>query len=101
MFRFKRPNCKRLSLPFLIGLEKCNNLNLQKFSSRPNYKLWFSFFAVGKPIDVPKDPNPSRELVAEFHKKYENALVELFNEYKSKYHSLGNEAVIHIEWNTD
>lgn len=55
------------------------------------------FFTVGKPIDVPKDPNPSKELIAEFHKKYEDALVELFNEHKSKFHPLGSEAEIRIE----
>lgn len=52
---------------------------------------------VGKPIDVPKDPNPSKELIDEFHEKYEEALVELFDENKEKFHPLGSKAALQIE----
>jgi len=40
---------------------------------------------VGKPIDVPKEPRPSSELVDEYHQKYMDALATLFNDHKTKY----------------
>lgn len=57
----------------------------------------FFFLAVGKPINIPKNPNPSTELIDKFHQKYVDSLIELFNEYKSKYHPLGSKAVLQIE----
>lgn len=39
---------------------------------------------VGKPIEVPHDPEPSKELVAKYHEIYCNELQKLFDEYKGK-----------------
>ena len=40
---------------------------------------------VGEPIPVEKNPNPTKEEVAEVHQKYKDALVKLFEENKLKY----------------
>ncbi|XKL69074.1 hypothetical protein PGB90_006843 [Kerria lacca] len=52
---------------------------------------------VGKPIPVPKEENPSMELIAEYHQKYTDALVSLFNEYKGMYHVKGDDIELQIE----
>eukprot|EP00466_Bigelowiella_natans_P005288 jgi/Bigna1/75623/fgenesh1_pg.36_\ len=47
------------------------------------------YFAVGKPIDIPPgkgldgDGNPDPQFVAEIHKKYIEALKDLFEEHKA------------------
>ena len=40
---------------------------------------------VGKPIPVPKIEEPSTEQIEEFHQKYVDALVQLYNEYNPIY----------------
>lgn len=40
---------------------------------------------VGRPISVTRNPEATREQVAELHAKYCDELVKLFNEHKSKY----------------
>jgi len=40
---------------------------------------------VGKPMDVPLIPEPSREQIAEYHRKYIQCLRELFDENNAKY----------------
>ncbi|KAJ3048039.1 Diacylglycerol O-acyltransferase 2 [Rhizophlyctis rosea] len=40
---------------------------------------------VGKPIDCPKVDEPTIELMQEYHKKYTDALVQLFEEHREKY----------------
>ncbi|XKL69076.1 hypothetical protein PGB90_006845 [Kerria lacca] len=52
---------------------------------------------VGEPISVPKEKYPSERLISEYHQKYVDALVSLFNEYKEKYHSKGNNVELQIE----
>ncbi|XKL69075.1 hypothetical protein PGB90_006844 [Kerria lacca] len=52
---------------------------------------------VGKPISVPENVTPTMELIAEYHKKYVDALVSLFNEYKGMYHPKGNDGELQIE----
>ncbi|XP_065213887.1 2-acylglycerol O-acyltransferase 2-like [Planococcus citri] len=51
---------------------------------------------VGAPIHVPKTQNPSQELVDEYHQKYVDALVALFEQYKAKYHVNGDRAKLLI-----
>ena len=43
------------------------------------------YFAVGKPIDVPKTECPSQEKLDKLHKQYMDALTLLFEEHKEKY----------------
>lgn len=50
---------------------------------------------VGKPIDVEKNENPTREEVDELHQKYIDALVDLFETHKTKY---GVDADSHLEF---
>uniref|UniRef100_A0A8D8YAP9 Acyltransferase n=1 Tax=Cacopsylla melanoneura TaxID=428564 RepID=A0A8D8YAP9_9HEMI len=40
---------------------------------------------VGAPIHVPKDSEPSQDLIEEYHKKYMDCLTRLFEEHKHKY----------------
>jgi len=40
---------------------------------------------VGKPIDIPKVENPGQEEIDKWHEVYGKALVELFEEHKTKY----------------
>ena len=42
-------------------------------------------FVVGKPIDTPRDPNPSRELVDSIHQKYMTGLLHMFEQYKGAF----------------
>lgn len=42
-------------------------------------------FAVGGPIHLEKDTNPSGQKIDEYHQKYIAALTKLFDEYKVKY----------------
>ncbi|GAB6023806.1 Diacylglycerol O-acyltransferase 2 [Chamberlinius hualienensis] len=39
---------------------------------------------VGRPIEVIKDPNPSKELIDKYHMKYIEAVQQLYEESKSK-----------------
>uniref|UniRef100_T1J571 diacylglycerol O-acyltransferase n=1 Tax=Strigamia maritima TaxID=126957 RepID=T1J571_STRMM len=45
---------------------------------------------VGKPIDVVKDPNPSKELIDHYHQLYIQALKDLFAEQKNNYENYKN-----------
>lgn len=62
------------------------------------YLLTFFRFicAVGAPIAVPKTENPSQQLVDEYHRKYVDALVALFEQHKGKYHANGEQAKLQI-----
>lgn len=42
-------------------------------------------FTVGKPIDVPKIPNPTAEDIDKYHKIFVDELTKLFEEHKTKY----------------
>ena len=44
-----------------------------------------SFQSVGRPIEVEKTPNPTRQQVEDMHALYVKELVELFETHKSKY----------------
>lgn len=53
----------------------------------------FSFdFLVGEPIKVPKVENPSQELIDEYHEKFFNALLDLFEKYREKYDMNGKDS---------
>ena len=41
--------------------------------------------SVGEPLDVPRMPEPTKEVVDGIHKKYMDALVKLFKDYNPKY----------------
>ena len=43
---------------------------------------WVSVFSVGKPIDVDKVAEPTKEQVDELHETYMAALTELFEAHK-------------------
>ncbi|XP_050520821.1 2-acylglycerol O-acyltransferase 2-A-like [Daktulosphaira vitifoliae] len=43
------------------------------------------FTVVGKPIDVPKIPNPTAEDIDKYHKIFVDELTKLFEEHKTKY----------------
>lgn len=45
----------------------------------------FSFSTVGKPIDVERVKNPTKEQIDDLHQKFKESLLELFNEEKHKY----------------
>ncbi|XP_077488785.1 2-acylglycerol O-acyltransferase 2-like isoform X2 [Amblyomma americanum] len=49
---------------------------------------------VGRPLDVPRSVNPSAEEVDRVHRQYVDALVQLFNEHKSRYEAPGAELII-------
>ncbi|KAK3734357.1 hypothetical protein QZH41_016661, partial [Actinostola sp. cb2023] len=49
---------------------------------------------VGAPIDVDKCDNPTREQVQELHDKYEEKLVQLFEDHKCKYGLTENDKLI-------
>lgn len=40
---------------------------------------------IGRPIDVEKVENPSKELIDEYHERYTKELSDLFDEHKTKY----------------
>ena len=40
---------------------------------------------MGEPIDVPKDENPTQELIQEYHQKYMKALKDLYDRNKDTY----------------
>lgn len=40
---------------------------------------------IGRPIDVPKTPEPSDEMVDEYHQKFMDGLIDLFETNKVKY----------------
>lgn len=42
-------------------------------------------FLVGAPIEVEKCENPTKEQVQELHDKYEEKLIQLFEEHKTQY----------------
>lgn len=46
-----------------------------------------SFFAVGKPIDLPEIIEPSTEVIDKYHQLYINGLYEIFNAHKEKFAS--------------
>ena len=52
-------NCSNLNMPFIVPV-----------------------FPVGKPIDVDKVPEPTKEQVDELHERYMAALTELFEAHK-------------------
>ena len=43
------------------------------------------FFPVGAPIDVKKNPNPTREEIEDLHTQYVEALKDLYERYRYKY----------------
>lgn len=42
-------------------------------------------YTAGKPIDVPKNDNPTKQQIEELHAEFTKQLVELFNAEKHKY----------------
>ena len=44
-----------------------------------------TYFVVGKPVDVQKNENPTKEDVQDLQDRYVTALKELFEEYRGKY----------------
>lgn len=60
-----------------------------------NFLTWIS---VGKPIHVPKVENPSLEIIDEYHKKFFDALSELFEEYKHTCDVAGADAKLIMLW---
>lgn len=50
--------------------------------------IWITkklLFTVGKPIDVPKIPKPTKEDIEKYHKIFVEELTSLFEEHKTKY----------------
>lgn len=48
-------------------------------------RFTFLFITVGKPIELPKIAEPTTEQINEYHEKFMNGLVELFETQKHKY----------------
>lgn len=46
---------------------------------------FFPFLSVGEPITIPKIDNPSQKDVDFYHSIYVDALIKLFDKYKSKF----------------
>lgn len=46
-------------------------------------------YIVGKPIEITKNVNPTKEEIKEVHTQYLEALKELYDSYKDKYHPNG------------
>lgn len=46
---------------------------------------YISFFSVGHPIELPKIENPTTEQIDEYHKKFNEGLINLFETHKHKY----------------
>lgn len=42
-------------------------------------------FSVGKPIDIPKIAQPSKDVVDKYHQIFVDELIKLFEEHKTKY----------------
>ena len=52
----------------------------------------FNKFAVGTPIPVEKNENPSQKEIDDLHEKYMNALATLFDTYKVE-HGYGDKSL--------
>lgn len=53
---------------------------------------------LGAPIDVPKTPEPSDEMVVEYHQKFMDGLIDLFETNKVKFIKNHEDAHLEIEW---
>ena len=60
-------------------------VNLVLFAKNWIAESLFLCIAVGAPIDLEKDSNPSNEKIDEYHKRYMTELSALFDEHKVKY----------------
>ena len=49
---------------------------------------------VGKPLEVAKVENPSREEIADLHQRYVQAITDLYEEYNPKYGDLNVKLMI-------
>jgi 2-acylglycerol O-acyltransferase 2 len=47
--------------------------------------LFYFFVKVGSPLELPKIDEPTNEQVNEYHAKFTDKLIELFETHKSKY----------------
>ncbi|XKL69080.1 hypothetical protein PGB90_006849 [Kerria lacca] len=52
---------------------------------------------VGKPIKLPKEKNPSQELIDKYHRIFVEEITNLFHKYKGKYDVNGENATLSIE----
>lgn len=52
---------------------------------------------VGKPVDVPKIPEPTKEDIEKYHQLFKDALIELFEENKAKYIDNAEKTFLEIE----
>lgn len=63
-----------------------------------NFSWKLNFFLVGAPMEIPVIENPKQEEIDEYHEKFTDHLIDLFESEKSKYLNNHESVSLTFEW---